>query len=100
MFIGCKLSNGLNIEGYIVNGNHPAHDEEYRERGIKRPMVGGYHITENFPDVVWDRWFSENQQNPIVVNKLVVGASTKEECEALCGQNVRVRSTGRQASAA
>jgi hypothetical protein len=98
MFIGCKLPNGLNIDGHVVDGNHAAYDQAYRNLGQIRPIVGGYQITSDFPDAVWEQWISANLLNPVVANKMILAASTKEELEALCGQNVKVGTPFRPAS--
>jgi hypothetical protein len=99
MFVGCKIHNGLNIFGHVIDGNHPAHDAEYSRLGIRRPIAGGYQITDNVPDDVWEKWLHENRQSQVVLDKMVLAHKVRIDLEQLCWQNAGVKGSYRAPSA-
>lgn len=73
--VACKLPNGLNIEGFVLKGaaiGIDRHDQRQRdEKGRER--LGGYEITRGVPASIWESWYKDNKNGPIVQKGLVMG---------------------------
>ena len=96
----CKLPNGLNIGGGIIlRGAVIGQEEHQLANAPGRERIAGYEITRDIPADIWERWYGENANSPIIHNKLVMGF-LKGDDQALnefCWANVRMRGW-RQAS--
>ena len=73
--VACKLPNGLDINGFVLNGTAsvPDGNDQKHIRAPGRERLGGYEITRGVPALVWKRWYKDNASGPIVRNGLVMG---------------------------
>jgi hypothetical protein len=93
--VACKLPNGLDIGGFVLKGAHSAMLDQTTLKPMGTGQIGGYAITHDVPDDVWERWLRDNRNSPIVTNGLVHGCSDPVELEAWCYWNARVQGTHR-----
>lgn len=73
---------------YVLNGN--------RVRvGVDRPweVVNGAGLTRGIPADVWDKWYADNKDEPIVKNKLVFAHAREHEVKAMA-QDAKAIRTG------
>lgn len=63
--VACKVPNGLNLGGRIVNGcaHDPFNKPDY--------IYYGYALTRGFPANIWDAWLKSNANSHMVQNNIV-----------------------------
>lgn len=66
MYVACKVANGLNINGAGKQATllGPGKLEP-------KDCPGGYAITPNVPDELWEAWSKANADSALIENKIV-----------------------------
>lgn len=85
VIVACKIRNGLNIEGVVVNGYFQAPGEP-----VPQPSVYGYGLTE-FPRDAWERWFDRNKDGDIVRTNHILAGDSVEAVKEMIIRKVGVR---------
>jgi len=91
MIVACKLPSGLDIGGYVLRGSMIGHEDHQKINTPGRERIGGYEITRDVPDDLWERWLRDNRNSPIVGNHLVHGCADEEELTGWCWAHASVR---------
>lgn len=80
-------------EGPTFTVRGPAMPNGMVPKGYKRPIIeGGYALTRNIPAAFWDQWLAQNEQNPLVLNKMIFAHENQDDIEGLARDNEHVRS--------
>lgn len=83
--VACKIPNGLNISGAGKSmvltgpGNLPIQER-----------IGGYAITLNVPNDLWDAWAKAHADSALIENKLVFAEEQVEVLKARAWSRARV----------
>lgn len=76
---------------FTVRG--PADPNGQAPKGFRRPEIeGGYALTSNIPADFWAEWERQNAQNPLVLNKIIFAAGTRDSVIDEALDNAAVRS--------
>ena len=88
-----KLPNGLDIGGFVIRGAMIGHESHQTLNAPGRERIGGYEVTRNVPDDIWNRWFGDNSRGEIIRLKMVAGFPDGDDdaLNAFCWANSRVR---------
>lgn len=88
--IGCKLPNGIMLQMGIPD------TEGYREIKLKganeATVVGGFGITENVDEALFDAWYASHKTLPWAKQGLVFKAKNRAEAEARAVDNTEQKS--------
>ena len=92
--VASKFPNGLDLGGFIVRGAMVGHEPWQKARAPGRTRVAGYEITRGVPDEIWQRWYADNRNGPIVQRKVVMGFPEGDDDQAMnewCWANAQIR---------
>ena len=112
--VACKVPNGFVLQCYErVMSSEPSPSgarevevarkvgDSYTLNGPARPLtggqapyliVGGYALTSNIPEKVWDKWLKDNRDADVVVNGLIFAHSKREVVHDKAREMKNVRS--------
>jgi hypothetical protein len=85
LFVACKVPNGLNISGagkqitLLGPGNLQPQDK-----------FGGYAITPNVPNDLWEAWSKANADSALIENKIVFAEENLQTLQARAWSRARV----------
>ena len=100
MIVACRLSNNLDIGGFVLRGNYVGVSHTAAAAGDPgngasnslaasapgRERIAGFEITRNVPDDVWERWEARGMYEATGV---VHGSNDETELAEWCWRNVR-----------
>lgn len=88
MIVACKIWNGLSINGFALKPAVVAPDR----LAAGRERIAGFEITRGVPDHLWEAWYADNRDGPIVRNGLVHGVADTgfDELAGWCWQHIGV----------
>lgn len=95
--VASKLPNGLDLgDGVVLKGAMLGHEDHQKANAPDRERIAGFEITRNVPDDVWNRWFADNRNSPIIRNSLVMGFDSPDDQQLneFCWQNQKVKGWG------
>jgi hypothetical protein len=92
MIVCCKLPNGLNIGGFIIRGAMIGHEDHQLVSAPGRERIASYEITRNVPDDLWQKWYRDNINSPIIQRKLIAGFvdGDDQSLNQFCWENTRI----------
>lgn len=88
MIVACRISNGLDIGGFLLKGSYVGPDYPVRGApGRPRERIAGYEITRDVPVHLWECWYAANARGPIVQNGIVFGTDDETALAEFCWAN-------------
>jgi len=82
-------------EPITINGWWSDHQKQQARRRTKTPpiaMEGGYALTHNVPEDVWNKWLEDNKGSDMVKKRLVFAATTADRVDGMIDDNVQTMS--------